>query len=128
MGTNLLWKAGSRAPPVNYTLSAESGAETMAAHPDEREKKKKKHGERGKKGDGFSRVAEMAPREIPPPPSPAGRPRHSAHGLHFHHPMKYTNAIIIANMVAGMHNSSLLAAQPAPTQFSLCVGGELSSI
>lgn len=123
MGTNLLWKAGSRAPPVNYTLSAESGAETMAAHPDERESER---GERGKTGDGFSHVAEAAQRENSP--RPAGQPRHSAHGLHFHHPMKYTNAIIIANMVAGMHNSSLLAAQSAPTQFSLCVGGELSSI
>lgn len=92
----------------------------MAAHPDERESERD---ERGKKGDGFSRVTEAARRENPH--RPAGQPRHSAHGLHFHHPMKYTNAIIIANMVAGMHNSSLLAAQPAPTQFSFVCGGRI---
>ena len=47
---------------------------------------------------------------------------YSAHGVHFHHCMKYTNAIIIVNMIAGMDNLSLLAAQPLPTQFSLCAG------
>ncbi len=53
---------------------------------------------------------------VPPPAS------HSAHGVHFHHRMKYTNAIIIVNMIAGMDNLSLLAAQPLPTQFSPCAG------
>lgn len=47
---------------------------------------------------------------------------YSAHGGHFHHCMKYTNAIIIVNMIAGMDNLSLLAAQPLPTQFSPCAG------
>ncbi len=50
-----------------------------------------------------------------------GTTLHSAHGVHFHHCTKYTNAIIIVNMIAGMDNLSLLAAQPLPTQFSLRV-------
>lgn len=34
--------------------------------------------------------------------------------------MKYNNAVIIVNMIAGMDNSSLLAARLQPTQFPTC--------
>lgn len=39
--------------------------------------------------------------------------------------MKYTNAIIIVNMIAGMDDLSLLAVQPLPTQFSVQRAGWL---
>lgn len=58
-----------------------------------------------------------------------GTTLYSAHRVHSHHCVKYTHAIIIVNMVAGMDNLSLLAAQPLPTQFSLCVrvwGGRIN--
>lgn len=45
-----------------------------------------------------------------------------AHGVHFHHCAEYNTAVIIVNMIAGMDNLSLLAAQPLPIHFLPCTG------
>lgn len=110
METNLLWMAGSLAPPVNYTLSA--GAAPKQCRPLMKEKANMMGNDftwRNDKDSTFTFYLQRAA-------------LYSPHGVHFHHCTKYTNAIIIVNMIAGMDNLSLLAAQPLPTQFSLCAG------
>lgn len=110
MESNLLWMAGRLAPPVNYTLSA-GAAPKQWRPPDERESEH----------EGEMTLHGAVTKIVLSHPTSSGTTLYSAHRVHFHHCMKSTNAIITVNMVAGMHDLSLLAAQP--TQFCVCVCG-----
>lgn len=106
METNLLWMAGSRAPPVNYTLSAQALPKQYRALM--KEKANMMRDDFTWRYDKDPTFKFHIPLCIP------------LTEVHSYHREKYSNAVIIGNKITGMDNLSLLVAQP--TQFSLCAG------
>lgn len=107
METNLLWMAGSLTPPVNYTQSGRA---------EPKQWRLLMKGKENMMGNDFFTCRYDKESTF----TFSHVTLYSAHSVHFHHSMDYTNAIIIVNVITGTDNLSLLAAQPLPTLFSRC--------